>query len=109
VPKVPKEYKKNADFKALFIKHCSFGKGNKMVEVLDGAAFVKCLKHSNLITPKLTTTSADILFTKSKEKGQRTIKWVQFLEALALCAGALGKTFEEVADAVMEAGPPKKG
>ena len=109
LPKVSAEYKKNADFKALFVKHCSFGKGNKVVDVLDGAAFVKCLKHAKLIGPKCSTTSADIIFTKSKEKGQRTIKWTAFLNALAQVAGVLGKTFEEVADSIIEAGPPKTG
>ena len=77
--------------------------------MLDGAAFVKCLKHAKLIGPKCSTTSADIIFTKSKEKGQRTIKWTAFLNALAQVAGVLGKTFEEVADSIIEAGPPKTG
>ena len=107
-PKVPLEYRKNADFKALFIKHCSYGKGNRKVDTLDSAAFVKCLRAAGLLKDKLNVTNADLIFTKCKEKGQRTIKWVAFLEALAHCAATSGKTFEEVADMVIEAGEPQK-
>jgi hypothetical protein len=49
-----------------------------------------------------------LIFTKSKEKGQRTIKWVAFLEALAQCAAVLGTTFEEVADTVIQSGEPQR-
>jgi Ca2+-binding EF-hand superfamily protein len=107
-PKVPLEYRKNADFKALYVKHCSFGKGNRKVDALDSAAFVKCLRQAGLLKNKLNVTSADLIFTKCKEKGQRTIKWVAFLEALAQCAAVLGSTFEEVADTVIESGEPQR-
>ena len=74
----------------------------------DSAAFVKCLRQAGLLKNKLNVTSADLIFTKCKEKGQRTIKWVAFLEALAQCAAVLGSTFEEVADTVIESGEPQR-
>ena len=106
-PKVPLEYRKNSAFKALYTEHASFGKGNKKVDTLDSAGFVKCLRNAGLLRGKLDVTSADLIFTKAKEKGMRTIKFVAFLEALAQCAAVLDTTFEEVADTVLGAGAPK--
>ncbi|MDB0053409.1 EF-hand domain-containing protein [bacterium] len=107
-PKVPLEYRRNTEFKALYTQHASFGKGNKKVDTLDSAGFVKCLRQAGLLRGKLNVTTADLIFTKSKEKGQRMIKYVAFLEALAQCAATLGVTFQEVADTVIESGPPKR-
>ena len=76
-PKVPLEYRKNADFKALCIQALLFCEGNRKVDALD-SAFVKCLRQAGLLKNKLNVTSADLIFTKCKEKGQRTIKWVAF-------------------------------
>ena len=68
---------------------------------------MKCLRNAGLLRGKLDVTSADLIFTKAKEKGMRTIKFVAFLEALAQCAAVLDTTFEEVADTVLGAGAPK--
>ena len=108
VPKVPKEYKKNADFKALFIKHCSFGKGNKWWRCWTGSL----REVLEALQPDHTQTDHHIcgysLHEVERERAEDDQVGPIPGSACTLC-GALGKTFEEVADAVMEAGPPKKG
>ena len=88
---MPLEYRKNADFKALYVKHCSCRGTGRWT--LDSAAFVKCLRQAGLLKNKLNVTSADLIFTKCKRRDSaRSSGW---RSALAQCAAVLGSTFEE--------------
>jgi Ca2+-binding EF-hand superfamily protein len=104
---VPKKYKKDAEFKALFVEHCSFGKGNKKIEEMDGAAFARAMKNADLLNDKLSSTGVDIIFAKSKEKSKRKIKYPEFLNALGHVCGYKSCEFDELVDIFIDAGPPK--
>ena len=73
--KVPKKWKQDEDLKALFVQHCSFGKGNRTLDEMDGAAFAKMCSNSGLLDEKLTNTTVDLIFTKSKPKGKRKLNF----------------------------------
>ena len=103
---VPVEFKKNKEFKELFIAHCSYGKGQNKIEELDGAAFSRIFKNAGLFDAKLSATSVDIIFTKVKAKSARKIKYDEYLSGLAQAAATLGITFEELAEKLTAKGPP---
>ena len=105
--KVPKKWRKDEDLTTLFVQHCSFGKGNKTLEEMDGAAFAKMCAAAGLLDEKLTNTTVDLIFTKSKEKGKRKLHYNEFLEALALVASHKGYEFDELVLIIVEAGAPK--
>ena len=104
---VPKKYKKHAELKTLFVEHCSFGKGNKKLEEMDGPAFARAMKNADLLDEKLSSTGVDIIFAKSKEKNKRRIKYSEFLNALGHVCGYKGCQYDELVDTLIQAGPPK--
>lgn len=69
----------------LYRMYCAFGKGHrvKIAQLqMDGRAFVKFLRDARLITSNCTRTDADLIFTKVKARGSRTITFDGFLAAL---------------------------
>jgi|AntAceMinimDraft_1070359.scaffolds.fasta_scaffold03034_6 Ca2+-binding EF-hand superfamily protein len=104
---VPKKYKTNAEFKALFLEHCCFGKGNQKLDELDGTAFLRCFKNADVLDERFNSTVLDIVFSKSKERSKRKMKYNEFLNALAQVCGYKSCEFDELSEILMMAGPPK--
>ena len=90
---------------SLYIDFCSFG-SSLVADELDGAKFAKFCRDSKLITKKFTSTDVDIIFAKSKTKGQRKITYAQFVSALTLCAESKGMELGVLVEKVLEVGGP---
>lgn len=71
------------DLKTKFYEFCVHGKSDKNLKEMDNKNFAKCCKDSKIIGNGVTTTDVDIVFTKFKAKGARTINYEQFKQALA--------------------------
>lgn len=75
---------------------------------MDGRTFVKILKDNKIIDgKKYTQTDADLLFTKSKDKGGKRINFVQFEKALGEVATKKGVDVSEIKDAITSGGGPR--
>jgi len=108
--------KKQPTLKQIFIAFCSHGKGMKS-ERMDGATFVKCLKDSNAIT---RSTTADFVFAKLVEKGQRNkmgyhsmrstnaIDFVEFKQALQQVADKDKTSYDALKAKILAQGGPAK-
>ena len=90
---------------SLYIDFCSFG-SSLVADEMDGAKFAKFCRDSKLITKKFTSTDVDIIFAKSKTKGQRKITYAQFVSALTLCAESKGMELGVLVEKVLEVGGP---
>lgn len=66
----------------------------------------KLAKDCQLIGRDLTTTDIDLLFTKAKEKGKRTISYEQFVSILHMFATKKGQASEQVWPACLSVGDP---
>jgi hypothetical protein len=69
----------------LYQRFCAFGKGHRLTAQqlsMDSRTFQKFNKDAGLISKKLTKTSVDLIFTKVKAKGQRTVDFNGFVECL---------------------------
>lgn len=76
------------DLKTIFFDFCNFGgSGKEKSEELDNPKFGKFCRETGVIDKKFSSTSADLVFTKVKEKGKRTLNYSQFQEALKQIAG----------------------
>ncbi|KAI9911451.1 hypothetical protein PsorP6_009501 [Peronosclerospora sorghi] len=91
--------------KAIFQYYCRFGRtGPKGVEekTLDNSNFVKlCRDCPDLIGTSLSNTDVDLIFVKSKKKGERRINYARFLDALGMLA------IQKYDDMPLEASMPK--
>eukprot|EP01064_Diplonema_japonicum_P033824 TRINITY_DN677_c0_g1_i1.p1 TRINITY_DN677_c0_g1~~TRINITY_DN677_c0_g1_i1.p1 ORF type:complete len:555 (+),score=108.11 TRINITY_DN677_c0_g1_i1:52-1716(+) len=59
----------------LFQSFCNFGAGQRGAFQMNNASFAKFCKDTKVIDKKFTTTDADLLFSKIKPKGGRTISF----------------------------------
>eukprot|EP00933_Yihiella_yeosuensis_P061587 TRINITY_DN64409_c0_g1_i1.p1 TRINITY_DN64409_c0_g1~~TRINITY_DN64409_c0_g1_i1.p1 ORF type:complete len:509 (-),score=102.88 TRINITY_DN64409_c0_g1_i1:354-1880(-) len=74
---------------------------------MDGRTFVKCLKDSALLDDqRLKAVDADIIFAKYKPRGSRKIDFYSFKQALTAVARKLGRSQQQVFDAVSLAASP---
>ncbi|EDQ91845.1 uncharacterized protein MONBRDRAFT_3203, partial [Monosiga brevicollis MX1] len=74
---------------------------------LDSAKFTKLCKETKLISKSLTTTDADLIFTRVKAKGQRKIGFAEFRSALEEVAKKTGQDVSAVEAKVTRAGGPQ--
>merc|ERR1712232_1139084 len=70
--------------------HNVFVKFSKNTIEMDGREFVKMCKDSGLLNKRVTSTSADIAFSKVKGLGQRKIGYNQFIQAINTLADEQG-------------------
>lgn len=102
-----------ADLYAIFMAYCAFGATSSLPEEMDNARFAKLCRECGLVDGRrVTPASVDIAFSSVKDRGKRTIRFEQFIGALA----AIGKArapgtepavaVQAVVDAVISAGGP---
>ena len=85
------------DLYKIYQRFCAFGKGHRVAAhqlPMDSRTFVKFCKDAGILSKRLTRTSVDLIFTKVKERGQRTIDFNGFLECLRHCAVERKVTFD---------------
>ncbi|KAJ9446198.1 p25-alpha [Diplonema papillatum] len=69
----------NKELKAVFDSFCAFGGGLNAKPEMDNSRFNKFCKDAGIIDGrKFTSTDADLIFTKSKGKGERRISYSVF-------------------------------
>lgn len=95
----------NAALKNKFTTFAQYGT-RQLVAEIDGAKFSKLCKDCGLIGAGLSATDVDIIFAKVKDKTQRKINYVQFVEALRLIAEKKKKSFDAVCETVIGASGP---
>ena len=78
----------------VFEAFCSFGKGKK--DQMEGKTWAKMMKDCGVFDKRFTTTSADIIFSKAKPKGERVIRINDFCRALQLVAQEKSVAYEEL-------------
>lgn len=77
---------------------------------LDGTKWAKLVRESSLLDDVITSTEADILFSRVREKGERRISFLQFRLALKLLAEKkYGADTEEAEELVLSAVRNVKG
>merc|ERR1711900_156486 len=81
--------------KQVYTAFCSFGKGTES-KLMDGKAWVKCLKDSKVINFKdgINSTTADLTFAKICARGKRKIGFVGFKKALEELANRSSLSYE---------------
>ncbi|KAG7376585.1 hypothetical protein PHYPSEUDO_013123 [Phytophthora pseudosyringae] len=91
--------------KAVFHYYCRFGRtGSKGLgeKTLDNSNFVKlCRDCPDLLNSSFGKTDVDLIFAKSKKKGERRINYARFLDALGMIA------IQKYGDMPLEASVPK--
>ncbi|XP_002741622.1 tubulin polymerization-promoting protein family member 2-like [Saccoglossus kowalevskii] len=95
----------------VFKEYCSFGKGAKGANELDNKNWTKLCKDKGLIDKKMNGTEVDMIHTRCKTKGGRTLNFAQFQQALAQAGKAkYGKESDEntkkIEDKVLGGGGP---
>lgn len=93
-----------ASLREAFKAFCSFGKGNP--DQMEGKTWAKMMRDCNIFDKKFTPTSADIIFSKAKPKGERVIRIQDFCKALQLVAQEKGLAYEEIVQKITSAGGP---
>merc|ERR1711964_871958 len=93
--------------KEIFIKFCSFGKGN-IAKLMDGRTWVKCLKDSGVINIKdgISSTTADLTFAKIVNRGKRKIGFVQFKKGLQELANRSSVSYDDIEGKILAKGGP---
>lgn len=93
------EESKEFNLEELFLKYCKFGDhanpGN-----MKGATWMKLMEDAKLIDANLNKAKLDLIFTKSKAKGAKSILFAEFQNALNLASAA--KYPKEEAAAALE-------
>ena len=64
----------------------SFGMGGELCADMDGAHFAKLCRDCNLIDHDFTLVDVDLIYTKSKTRGERKISFAEFHDALTMVA-----------------------
>jgi hypothetical protein len=91
----------------MFVSFCAFGAGQTGSTDMDGRKFAKFAKDCALLDrKKLTTTDIDLIFTRVKLKGKRTINFNGFQEAVRQIAIKKGMTYQELIIVASSAGGP---
>ncbi|GBF90596.1 hypothetical protein Rsub_03168 [Raphidocelis subcapitata] len=93
------------DLRNVFVAFSSFGCREEVRE-MDGKAFIKLARDTELLGGALTPTEVDLIFARVKSKGARRVGFEQFLTALSAVAEKKGVSFEAVVSQVLSAGGP---
>eukprot|EP00873_Tetraselmis_striata_P017380 jgi/Tetstr1/437644/TSEL_026311.t1 len=103
----PQQQASNAQLFEVFMTFANYGKGSAgQTSFMDSKNLQKLAKDCQLIGRDLTTTDIDLLFTKAKEKGKRTISYEQFVSILHMFATKKGQASEQVIAAVSRSSGP---
>jgi hypothetical protein len=81
----------------IYQQFCAFGKGHRVAAQqlsMDSRTFQKFNKDAGLISKRMTRTSVDLIFTKVKARGQRSVDFNGFLECLRHVAAERQVTFD---------------
>lgn len=73
---------------------------------MDGRTFVKLCKDCKVFCKQYTTTDADLIFAKVKQKGAKTITEAEFEQAMQLVAEKKKIGYQELVSQVSSAGGP---
>eukprot|EP01069_Polyplicarium_translucidae_P013287 Polyplicarium_translucidae@DN872_c0_g1_i1.p1 len=73
---------------------------------MDGRQFVKMLRDAKVLDPKFTTTQADLVFAKAKQKGHRKLHMTDFDTAVTLMAQKKGVPKDAIAERIATTGGP---
>ncbi|CDI73807.1 p25-alpha domain-containing protein, putative [Eimeria praecox] len=73
---------------------------------MDGRTFVKVCKDCKVFCKLYTTTDADLIFAKVKQKGAKTITEAEFEQALQLIAEKKKIGFQELVSQITSAAGP---
>eukprot|EP01065_Artemidia_motanka_P011620 TRINITY_DN16298_c0_g1_i1.p1 TRINITY_DN16298_c0_g1~~TRINITY_DN16298_c0_g1_i1.p1 ORF type:complete len:456 (+),score=114.60 TRINITY_DN16298_c0_g1_i1:87-1454(+) len=93
----------------LFNSFCAFGAGQRGSAEMDGAKFVKLCRDTCIIGRRFTTTDADLVFSKVKPKGGRTIGFsIFYRHALPEIAARKACSVEQLIQS-MRGGPQSTG
>lgn len=87
----------NDGFEAVFYNFCGAGRYD-----MDGRGFLKMVKDCGLIDKRLNERAVDIIFSKAKPKGAKSIDFERFEHALSLIVDAKGEKKETVHIIIME-------
>lgn len=87
-----------AALRAAFAKWAAFGhRGAGTPKDLGSAHWLKVLRDTKLVTPaKLSSTDADLIFSKCKAKGAQRLTFAQFVDGLGMVAARLGRDVIQV-------------
>ena len=83
----------------IYERFCTFGKGHKVVLQdirMESRSFIKFCKDTTIISKQLSQTSCDLIFTKVKQKGTRTIDFIGFLSCLEQASHQRGVEFDQL-------------
>ena len=104
----PSPYKTTGAARALrerFDEYSVFGGTNAGVG-LSAKNFAKLCADSGLVDRKLSRTQLDLIFMRSVDRGAKKLKWMQFLQALELCAATRRIGVEKVQELIMACAGP---
>ncbi|OEH79559.1 tubulin polymerization-promoting protein family member 2 [Cyclospora cayetanensis] len=73
---------------------------------MDGRTFVKVCKDCKIFCKLYTTTDADLIFAKVKQKGAKTISPAEFEQALQLIAEKKKMGYQDLVSQLSSAGGP---
>ncbi|CAM9696749.1 unnamed protein product, partial [Phaeothamnion confervicola] len=85
---------------------CSFGAGQGGCLEMNSAKFTKLAKDCGLVDRRLTTTDLDLIFTRVKGKGLKTIDFATFQQACHHMASQKGMNYDGILEAIVAAGGP---
>ena len=91
------------DNKTLETVFLSFSQGKKE---MSNKEFAKLTKDCHLINKKFTSNDVDIIFSKVKTKSAKVLTYKQFEDAVKEIASKKGVEFQEISDAIVNAGGP---
>eukprot|EP01062_Namystynia_karyoxenos_P018872 TRINITY_DN1702_c0_g1_i1.p1 TRINITY_DN1702_c0_g1~~TRINITY_DN1702_c0_g1_i1.p1 ORF type:complete len:477 (+),score=162.54 TRINITY_DN1702_c0_g1_i1:85-1431(+) len=95
------------DLEGVFNSFCAFGAGANAKGELDGAKFAKLCKDTKLVDKKFTATDVDLIFSKVKPKGGRTIDFATFQSrAVPEIAQRKSCTADDIVSALCREGAP---
>ena len=83
--------------KQIYTRFSTFGRGHRIdpsTVKMESKAFIKFCRDTSLINKKLSQTSLDLIFTRVKARGQRTIDFHGFLSCIELAAKQRGVTYD---------------
>lgn len=83
-----------------------FDKFTNGAAAMDGRTFVKLCKDCKVFCKLYTTTDADLIFAKVKQKGAKTITCAELEQAMQLIAEKKKIGFQELVSQVSNAGGP---
>ena len=73
---------------------------------MEGKQFAKLSKDSKMLTKTFTSTDIDLIFAKVKDKTARRITYLQFQQAIELCAAKCNQSTEDMIEKLLKSGGP---